>query len=228
MFYIDYGNIETLPISQIRILSGEFYNIISQAKPVSLSNAYPVSQNKEWHTLETKYFSDMVLNRSSEIKLKFLNSSWPIFFCNLTVFIKENSSKWSVDALQYLVDENIASKQKNDKIVSDFKNLIEDEVSYYGLGWSGPLNVASNTEVSSESDVLKGKAKDNQSVAPSTLQSEAYSVCYKDFSTSYHEIEKNKVELDEKLRFDFRFVIFLASKPFTTLCTEFNSAHFGL
>ena len=38
MFYIDHGNTEKLPINQIRILSGEFYNTIAQAKPVSLSN----------------------------------------------------------------------------------------------------------------------------------------------------------------------------------------------
>jgi hypothetical protein len=137
VFFIDYGNTESLSIDRLRHLNGQFCHIKRLAVPLSLANIAPVSEDKVWQEAEIKEFKKLALNRPGEIYVK-SNENWPIYFCKLTVKRKNPKNPRSTALTKIEVEEfltkslescgNLYKLVKQETITSEYKDLFNQEV----------------------------------------------------------------------------------------------------
>ena len=82
VFYVDYGNFETLPIDKIRKLDNKYVELPGQAIPGSLAHAFPANNSNRWSDAAILRFRNLIINAQLIVKA-FHESTWPIHFCNL-------------------------------------------------------------------------------------------------------------------------------------------------
>jgi hypothetical protein len=85
--YYDYGNCESVDFENVRLLDEHFAQKSVYSFPLSLANAHPVIESNkigQWSEVQISSFKDLVLNRAASIIIRH-QSSWPIFFCDLSI-----------------------------------------------------------------------------------------------------------------------------------------------
>ena len=130
VFFIDYGNTESLSIDRLRHLNGQFCRSNRQAVPLSLANIAPLSEDKVWKEAEIETFIKLALNRPGEIYVK-SKENWPIHFCKLT-FKREipknphSTEEFRTESLQLC--DGLYKSAKQMTITSEYKDLFNQEV----------------------------------------------------------------------------------------------------
>ena len=109
VFYIDYGNSETLPLSRLRVLNSKFQNLPSQAIECSLSGNFKGSSDDKFVELVLeKEFSAKVLNINGGVALvdlvsKDTNQS----VCNILTKESASSTPCDIAQVQWKTGETI-------------------------------------------------------------------------------------------------------------------------